>query len=82
MQFTILSTFTTLALAAFVAAGSSPSDQCNTGSLQCCNSVQSAQETSVAHLLSLLGVAAQDVTAQVGVVCSPVTVVGAAGNSW
>ena len=82
MQFTLFSTFTTLALATFVAAGSSPSNQCNTGSLQCCNSVESANTPGVASILALVGIDAKSVTGQVGLTCSAVNVVGVSGNSW
>ena len=83
MQFTTLSTFTTLALATFVAAGSSsPSNQCNTGSIQCCNSVESTSTPGVASILALVGIDVKSVTGQVGLTCSAVNVVGVSGNSW
>ncbi|KDR81004.1 hypothetical protein GALMADRAFT_136067 [Galerina marginata CBS 339.88] len=41
-----------------------PSNQCNTGTLQCCSSVQSSSSSLVAVLLGLLGVAAGSVTGQ------------------
>lgn len=56
--------------------------QCNTGPIQCCNSIQSADSPSAAALLGLLGVVLQDITTQVGLTCSPVTALGVAGNSW
>jgi hypothetical protein len=55
--------------------------QCATGSLQCCDSLQNADSPSIATLLGLLGVVVSDVTAQVGVTCSPITVIGAGGTS-
>ncbi|KAF9483032.1 fungal hydrophobin [Pholiota conissans] len=68
--------------AANVLPRNGPNDnQCNTGSLQCCSSVQSASSSLVAVLLGLLGVVAGDLTGQVGVTCSPITVVGASGTS-
>ncbi|KJA28161.1 hypothetical protein HYPSUDRAFT_197683 [Hypholoma sublateritium FD-334 SS-4] len=84
MQFTTLSALTTLALATFAVAvptSGSPSSQCNTGSVQCCNSLQDSSEFAAAGLLALLGVVVQDVTAQVGLTCTPVTAVGLGGNS-
>nr|BAB84545.1 hydrophobin-251 [Pholiota nameko] len=86
MQFTKMSAFATLALATLAAAtptrrNDSPSNQCNTGSLQCCNSLQSANSASLAGLLGLLGVVVGTITGQVGVTCSPITGVGVSGTS-
>ncbi|KAF6756238.1 hydrophobin-251 [Ephemerocybe angulata] len=68
-------TATLVALATLAAA------QCNTGPVQCCNSVQRADEPSVAKLLGLLGIVVQDVTIPIGVTCSPISVIGVPGNS-
>ncbi|KJA22824.1 hypothetical protein HYPSUDRAFT_103956, partial [Hypholoma sublateritium FD-334 SS-4] len=56
-------------------------DQCNTGSAQCCQSVQSASTPSVASILATLGIVGQGATVPVGVTCSPLTIVGASGTS-
>jgi hypothetical protein len=76
-----------LVAAAFVTsaiAGGSPSgdSQCNTGPVQCCNSVEMASDPSAAQLLGVLGVVVQDVNALVGITCNPISVIGAGGNSW
>ncbi|KAF9007184.1 hydrophobin-263 [Cyathus striatus] len=79
MQFK-LSTVT-LALATLAAATPVARDECTTGSLQCCTSVQSASSSIVSVLLGLLGIDVSGVTGQVGVTCSPISVVGVGGNS-
>ncbi|OJT07050.1 Fruiting body protein SC3 [Trametes pubescens] len=73
-----------VALAAATAVGATaiiPRSTCSTGEIQCCNSVESAKSAGVAALLGLLGVVVQDVTAQVGLTCSPISVVGAGGGN-
>ncbi|KJA29773.1 hypothetical protein HYPSUDRAFT_100914, partial [Hypholoma sublateritium FD-334 SS-4] len=75
-----------LALATLAAATPTrrQSDQCNTGSLQCCESTQDATSASNAGLLSLLDlldIVLGDITGQVGVTCSPITGVGLSGTS-
>ncbi|KAK7444490.1 hypothetical protein VKT23_015171 [Stygiomarasmius scandens] len=55
--------------------------QCNTGPIQCCNSVQEANSSGLAGLLGLLGVVLGPITGQVGVTCSPISVIGVGGNS-
>ncbi|THU91476.1 fungal hydrophobin [Dendrothele bispora CBS 962.96] len=83
MQFTRLATLATLATLAVATPTrrNEPASQCNTGPVQCCNSVQSADSKSVAGLLSLLGIVVQDVNALVGVTCSPISVIGVGGDS-
>ncbi|KAM5537113.1 hypothetical protein V8D89_009259 [Ganoderma adspersum] len=75
--------FSLLALPLFAAA--TPTvlrrDSCNTGDIQCCNSVQDSNSTAITTLLGLLGVSASDVTGQVGLECSPLTVIGAGVGS-
>jgi hypothetical protein len=53
---------------------------CNTGQLQCCNSVQSANSPTVAAIAGLLGITIPPV-GLVGLTCSPITVIGGGGNS-
>ncbi|KAI0764929.1 fungal hydrophobin-domain-containing protein [Fomes fomentarius] len=54
---------------------------CNTGPVQCCDSVQSASSPNAADLLGLLGIVVQGVDVLVGLTCSPVTVIGVGGPS-
>ncbi|KAK0240747.1 hydrophobin-251 [Armillaria nabsnona] len=50
--------------------------QCNTGSAQCCKSVQDPKSDAVQNVLGLLGIPIGDITAQVGLTCAPITVLG------
>ncbi|EIW85896.1 fungal hydrophobin [Coniophora puteana RWD-64-598 SS2] len=63
-----------------------PASQCNTGGLQCCNSVQKSflpyqgSSSAVVKELGLLGVVLSDVNVLVGLACSPIDVVGTSGT--
>ncbi|KAF8893177.1 fungal hydrophobin-domain-containing protein [Gymnopilus junonius] len=60
--------------------GTTVVSQCNTGPVQCCNNVGSAESLGVNGLLGLLGIAVDPITAILGVDCT--SVVGIAnGNS-
>ncbi|KAH9884399.1 fungal hydrophobin [Cubamyces lactineus] len=54
---------------------------CNTGPIQCCDSVESANSAAGSAILSLLGVVLDDVTAQIGIKCSPISAVGLGQSS-
>ncbi|KAI0761470.1 fungal hydrophobin-domain-containing protein [Trametes elegans] len=70
------------ALSAFALPLLAAAQSCNTGPIQCCNSVERADSATGNALLSLLGVVLDDVTAQIGLDCSPLSVVGVgAGNA-
>ncbi|KIJ28123.1 hypothetical protein M422DRAFT_190150 [Sphaerobolus stellatus SS14] len=51
-------------------------NQCNTGTTSCCNTVESATDSPVASLLGLLGIVLGDITGQIGLGCTPITVIG------
>lgn len=76
--------FTLSALAILAVATPAPAaDACDTGALQCCQSVQPAGSSAVAPILKSIGVVVQDLNVPVGVTCSPVSVVGVgSGSSW
>ncbi|KAK7036698.1 hypothetical protein VNI00_011363 [Paramarasmius palmivorus] len=75
-MFTKAFVFALTTFSAFAAAS-----QCSTGPIQCCNSVKAANDPSIATVLSGVGVNVQDITGQVGLTCSPITVIGVSGNS-
>ncbi|KAF5393172.1 hypothetical protein D9757_001291 [Collybiopsis confluens] len=80
MQFKLA--FVSAALASLAVAtptprGGEPASSCTTGPVQCCNSVQSASSGAVGLLLGLLGIVLQDLNVNVGLTCSPISVVGA-----
>ncbi|TFK32034.1 fungal hydrophobin [Crucibulum laeve] len=56
-------------------------DTCSTGTVQCCNSVQSANSGAVSLLAGLLGIVLGPITGQVGLTCSPLSVIGIGSNS-
>lgn len=69
--------FTVVSIALLAAATPTPTTgECDTGSLQCCDSTQSASDPSAAlvGLLTLLGVDVSSISALVGVTCTPITV--------
>ena len=63
-------------LAVLAVATPTPTDgQCDTESIQCCQSVQNASSGGLASiLLGLLGIVLGDVNTPIGVTCSPISV--------
>ncbi|TFK69498.1 hydrophobin-domain-containing protein [Pluteus cervinus] len=57
------------------------SNQCNTGTIQCCNTVQDASSQNVQDVAALNDITLGSVTGLVGLTCNPVSVIGAGGNS-
>ncbi|KAF8635426.1 hypothetical protein AX15_000415 [Amanita polypyramis BW_CC] len=62
--------------------GGGVTNQCNSGTLQCCNTLQDAHSGTVASLLGPLEAVLGPLTGQVGLNCIPVNVLGIGGNSW
>ncbi|KAH9950780.1 hydrophobin-domain-containing protein [Amylocystis lapponica] len=61
---------------------STSAGQCNTGSIQCCQSTEAANSPAGSLLLGLLGVVVQGVDVLLGLDCSPINVVGVgSGNT-
>ncbi|EPQ52312.1 hydrophobin, partial [Gloeophyllum trabeum ATCC 11539] len=50
--------------------------QCNTGPVQCCQSVQSSGDPGVTSLLGLLGIVLDGANVPIGLTCSPINVLG------
>ncbi|KAL7284177.1 hypothetical protein ACG7TL_001459 [Trametes sanguinea] len=81
-MFARVSALAVLALPLLAAANPVRRDgNCNTGSMQCCNSVHETNENAVSVLLSLLGLDASSLTGQVGIQCSGISGVGAGQSS-
>ncbi|KAL1713286.1 fruiting body protein SC1 [Schizophyllum commune] len=73
-----------LALPVLAAASAVPrggAGQCNTGPVQCCNTVTKSDDKQVTNLLGPLGLSLGSVTGLVGLNCSPLSVIGVGGNS-
>ncbi|KAF9045355.1 hydrophobin-251 [Panaeolus papilionaceus] len=71
-----------VALPILAAASVIPRDgDCDTGSINCCNSTMQSSITSLTSLSSLLGIALPDIGGLIGLSCSPLSILGAGGNS-
>ncbi|KAF8204665.1 hydrophobin-319 [Pholiota molesta] len=76
MQFT-LSALTALAIVTLAVAtparrnDAPPASECNTGSVQCCDSTSTASNPVTALLLGSLGIPIGSVTGIIGLTCSP-----------
>ncbi|PPR08034.1 hypothetical protein CVT24_010833 [Panaeolus cyanescens] len=49
---------------------------CNSGPVQCCNSLNDVSNVDATNIAALIGVAVSDLTGQIGLQCNPVTVIG------
>ena len=82
-MFSKVALFVTAALAASAVA-SPISNSCNSGPVQCCGTFHDAGSTGANGILAgLVGAILSPITAQVGVGCTPITVIGAGtGANW
>ena len=71
-----------IATALLAAATSVFAQTCDTGTAQCCDTVEKASDPAAAGILAALGIVLQDVDVPVGLTCSPITVIGVGGESW
>ena len=69
-----LASFALLAVATPTGPSPPTVSQCNTGSLQCCNSVQDVDLTTLGQLGSLIGLNVQGIAATIGLTCSGISV--------
>ncbi|KAL0570991.1 hypothetical protein V5O48_010976 [Marasmius crinis-equi] len=53
---------------------------CDTGPIQCCNSVVKASDSAAAAAFEILGMPAPDPNVLVGLACNPTTVIGVGGG--
>lgn len=78
--------FVASALLAFVASTPAQrrSGDCETGPVQCCNTVEDKDHLTpdTIHALNVVNVVVKDIGAAVGVNCNPVTGIGAGGVGW
>ncbi|KAF9043361.1 fungal hydrophobin-domain-containing protein [Panaeolus papilionaceus] len=78
-MFSKLAVLAAASMAVFVAAAPAAqgiNNSCNTGSVQCCNQVMDSKSDSFTVLAALLGFSISDITGQVGMGCSPISVIG------
>jgi len=83
-MFSKVALLVTAALAASAVAAPSPSNSCNSGPVQCCGTLHEAGSTEADNVLAhLIGAVLGPISAQVGVGCTPITVIGAGtGANW
>ncbi len=84
--FTTAAAISTLAVLAVATPAPIPqggASGCTTGSVQCCESTQTANSLPISIILSLLGIVLPDLSALIGLGCTPISVIGVgSGNAW
>ncbi|KAJ3493630.1 hypothetical protein NLJ89_g10971 [Agrocybe chaxingu] len=79
-MFSKVALFTAATMAVFVAAAPAPqggiNNSCNTGPVQCCNSLYESESEQGNILKALIGIATGPIGAFVGAQCSPISAIG------
>ncbi|CAA7263588.1 unnamed protein product [Cyclocybe aegerita] len=82
-MFSKIALLTAAAMSVFVAASPAPDgseggihNSCNTGPVQCCNSLYENESEQANLLISLVGAVVGPIGTQVGANCSPLSVIG------
>ncbi|KAJ7577624.1 hydrophobin 2 [Mycena floridula] len=78
MQFKLFSAITLTLATLAVATPTSRDNSCSSGPVQCCNTVESAQQAQ--GILGALGIIIGDIAGQVGLGCAPVSIFGASAG--
>ncbi|KAK0447398.1 hydrophobin-251 [Desarmillaria tabescens] len=71
----------TLTTSVMSAPATATSGQCSTGSMQCCENVKPSNAAGVPDMLAKAGAVVQGVMPNVGMTCSPMTVIGLGSTS-
>jgi hypothetical protein len=72
------------ALITLAIAGATPTNQCNTGPVQCCNTMEDSKSMSkdTKKLVGLANFDVKNLTGKIGTDCTPVSVLALSGNKW
>ncbi|KAI0746816.1 fungal hydrophobin-domain-containing protein [Daedaleopsis nitida] len=80
-MFARVAAFSLLALPLLASATPLRRGDCNTGDIQCCNSVHKSDETAISTLVGLLGLDAGSISGLVGLQCSGISGLGVGGGA-
>lgn len=79
----MFSKIATLLVVALGGVSVSAGYNCNTGAVQCCNSIQTPKQYNANAIAALVGIAVSAITGQVGLECNSITGIGAGtGANW
>ncbi|KAG9318026.1 fungal hydrophobin-domain-containing protein [Chiua virens] len=80
MQIRCATLLPVVALAASVLAQDN-SSQCDTGSIQCCNSVYSSSDSTLTEIFGILNIEPPSTSGDVGLGCDPITALGSGSGA-